>query len=81
MKISGVEVYPANIRGVPDKEPVYIEFENEGVFKSQWGIVDQSRHATIHKDFTISFNDRCRYYCLNKDEVSSMQRSGVIVQF
>ncbi len=61
MVVSGVEVYPVNdITELEDKTPVYIKFDKEGIFTSQWGIVDQNRHVTIHKDFILSFNDRCK---------------------
>ncbi len=79
--INGVEVFPVNVRELPDKEPVYIQFDDEKVFKSQWGIVDKNRRATIHKDFVLSFNDGCRYYSLNEEFMSDTQNRGVIVKF
>ena len=81
MNIRGVELYPVKrIEDLEDKTPVYIKFENEDVFTSQWGIVDQNKRVTIHKDFTISFNNRCKYYGLNKNE-GNKAKKGIVVKF
>ncbi len=82
MVISGVEVYPVNVTWLSDKEPVYIEFDDDSPFNSQWGIVDTKRRATIHKDFVISFSDKCRYYGLHElEEADFCEEKGVIVNF
>ena len=80
MIVNGVELYPVDITALDDKEPVYIEVPEESVFTSQWGIVDQRRKVTIHKDFTISFNNKCKYFGLHEEEKKSTNK-GVIVQF
>lgn len=80
MIVNGVELYPVDITALDDKEPVYIEVPEESIFTSQWGIVDQRRKVTIHKDFTISFNNKCKYFGLHKEEKKSTNK-GVIVQF
>ena len=80
MVVSGVELFPIDITELEDKAPVYIEFSNEDVFASQWGIVDQKRKVTIHKDFTLSFNNKCKYYGLREDNMDN-QRKGVIIKF
>ena len=81
MTISGVEVYAADVKQMPDKTPVYIEFSESDAFTSQWGIVDQKRHATIHKDFVLTFNDKCRYYSLCNHFPKEEGKKGVIVNF
>jgi len=80
MFVSGVELFPIDITALEDKDPVYIKFVNEGVFTSQWGIVDQKRKVTIHKDFTLSFNNKCKYYGLHEEEKKGTNK-GIIVQF
>ena len=80
MFVSGVELFPIDITELDDKEPVYIEFVNEDVFTSQWGIVDQKRKVTIHKDFILSFNNKCKYYGLHEEEQKDGNK-GVILQF
>ncbi|WP_026659221.1 hypothetical protein [Butyrivibrio sp. AC2005] len=80
MVVSGIELYPVDITSLDDTEPVYIEFTGEGVFKSQWGIVDKRRKVTIHKDFTITFNKKCRYFGLHEEEKKDLNE-GVIVKF
>ena len=80
MVVSGVELFPIDITELEDKAPVYIEFSNEDVFASQWGIVDQKRKVTIHKDFTLSFNNKCKYYGLHEEEKKGTNK-GIIVQF
>jgi hypothetical protein len=80
MIVNGVELYPVDITALDDKEPVYIEVPEESIFTSQWGIVDQRRKVTIHKDFTISFNNKCKYFGLHEEEKESTNK-GVIVQF
>lgn len=79
MVVNGVEVHPIDVRCLEDMAPVYIVFGNNGVFSSQWGIVDQNRQVTIHKDFTISFNERCKYYGITEE--CEKQKKAVIVQF
>ncbi len=64
MMIDGITLYPVNIWNLEDRDPVYIKFNDETIFKSQWGIVDKSHSATIHKDFTISFSDKCSYFSM-----------------
>ncbi len=81
MVVNGIEVHPVDVRGLKDMSPVYIVFEDDGVFSSQWGIVDQNRQVTIHKDFTISFNERCRYYGLAEGDEKQSAKKAVIVQF
>ncbi|ADL36409.1 hypothetical protein bpr_IV044 (plasmid) [Butyrivibrio proteoclasticus B316] len=81
MVVSGIEVYPVDVTSLEDKSPVYIEFDGNSAFTSQWGIVDQKLHRTIHKDFIITFNDRCRYYGLYKDRSEKKEKKGVIVKF
>ena len=80
MVVSGVELFPIDISDLADKDPVYIEFANEDVFTSQWGIVDQKRKVTIHKDFTLSFNNKCKYYGLHEEGKKGTSK-GVIVKF
>lgn len=80
MIVNGVELYPVDITALDDKEPVYIEVPEESTFTSQWGIVDQRRKVTIHKDFTITFNNKCKYFGLHEEEKKSTNK-GVIVQF
>lgn len=80
MIVNGVELYPVDITALDDKEPVYIEVPEESIFTSQWGIVDKRRKVTIHKDFTISFNNKCKYFGLHEEEKKSTNK-GVIVQF
>ena len=81
MCLNGITLYEiSDITKQPDRAPIYIEFQNEGTFKNQWGIVDQNRHVTIHKDFTLSFNDRCKYYGLSKEDSKNPQKA-VIVKF
>lgn len=80
MIVNGVELYPVDITALDDKEPVYIEVPEESIFTSQWGIVDQRRKVTIHKDFTINFNNKCKYFGLHEEEKKSTNK-GVIVQF
>lgn len=62
MKIDGIMVYEVNIHNVPDKTPIYIEFEGNNSLQSQWGVVDAQHKTTIHKDFTINFSDKVKYY-------------------
>ncbi len=81
MVVSGIELYPVeDISELEDRTPVYIKFDTEGILTSQWGIVDQNRRVTIHKDFTLSFNDRCKYYVFFRKKRKNMTK-GVIVQF
>lgn len=84
MFVSGIEVYPVNIECLSDKDPVYIVFDEGSPFISQWGIVDRRRKATIHKDFVITFSDKCRYYGLNRQDTENNKKEnkkGVIVKF
>ncbi len=81
MVVSGVELFPVeDIAELEDRTPVYIKFDTEGMFTSQWGIVDQNRRVTIHKDFILSFNDRCKYYGIFREKRKNIAK-GVIVQF
>ncbi len=83
MCVNGITLFPVDIHTLDDREPIFIEFDNDngGVFTSQWGIVDQKRKVTIHKDFTLSFNDKCKYYGLHAEEEKNEVRTGVIVKF
>ncbi len=83
MCVNGITLFPVDVENLEDREPIFIEFDNDngGVFTSQWGIVDQKRKVTIHKDFTLSFNNRCKYYGLHAEEEKNKVRNGVIVQF
>lgn len=80
MVVGGIELFPVDVTTLSDRDPVYIVFEDRGIFKSQWGIVDKGRHVTIHKDFTLSFNDKCKYYWPCKTE-HLPRNKGVVVNF
>ncbi len=80
MVVDGIELFPVDVTALSDRDPVYIVLENQKIFENQWGIVDKGRRVTIHKDFTLSFNDKCKYYWPCKTEHLTRHK-GVVVNF
>lgn len=67
IEVNNQKLYEVSVKALEDKQPVYVQFPNDAM-PAQWGVVDVDRGITIHKDLTIRFTDRCKYFALAKGE-------------
>lgn len=74
IEVNNQTLHEVSPKSLVDKEPVYVMFPNNAM-PAQWGIVDAYRHITIHKDLTIRFTDRCKYYALSEGEPNAIEES------
>lgn len=70
--VDGRELFYVRLDELIDKEPVYVVVPNlDNALQPGWGIIDMGRQITIHKDLTIRFNNKCKYYMMSKAEEQS----------
>lgn len=73
INIEGRELFCVSTEQLIDKEPVYVVVPDlKEELQPGWGIVDQERKITVHKDITIRFNKKCKYYMMSKAEEGSI---------
>jgi len=72
INVDGRELFCVKLDELIDKEPVYVVVpELNNALQPGWGIIDIERKITIHKNLTIRFNEKCKYYMMIKEEGQS----------